>query len=234
MADYRQHWESTYQEAYASGKGHWRAEHATPRAFLAFMESAWAPRQGARILEAGCSDGLNAVHLARRGYEVTGVDVSETAIARARETAADAGVGVAFVCLDLARDAVPGGGCYDLWIDIKTLHCLWRDEDRQRYLAGVATALGPSGVLFLNCGLALADVRAHFPLVFAALDAETRGQADVLDRELPPEQWMGIRCETLEWYCDELKQAGLTICASRREASIEAGWGAVVVAKREH
>ena len=140
---------------------------------------------------------------------------------------------VEFLCLDLVHDSLSGRGDYDLWVDIKTLHCLWRDEDRKQYLANVASSLRKNGILFLNCGLALIDVRGHFPSVFEALDAETRAQADMLDRELPQEEWTGIRCETLEWYCDEVKQAGLTICKAEREASIEAGWGAVVVAQRE-
>ncbi|MBI3724004.1 class I SAM-dependent methyltransferase [bacterium] len=42
------------------------------------------PRPGARVLEAGCGRGILALALARRGYEVTGVDPSPEALAFAR------------------------------------------------------------------------------------------------------------------------------------------------------
>ncbi len=232
MRDYKAHWERTYRQAYAEGREHWRPGLATPKAFRDFIESRWAPSEGARVLEAGCSDGLNAIGLARQGYSVTGVDVSPTAIARAREVARDLGVTVEFLCLDLVCDSLPGDRAYDLWIDIKTLHCLWQDEDRRRYLANAAACLRRDGVLFLNCGLALRDVREHYPCVFAKLDEETRGGAELLDRDLPPHLRSGIRCETLDWYCTEITQAGMTICEATREASIEGGWGAIIVAKK--
>lgn len=237
VTNYRKHWDDTYREAYADGRRHWRAELAIPRAFEEFMRSRWAPPVGARILEAGCGDGLNVIHLTRMGYSVTGVDVSEAAIARAREAAAEADVEAEFLCLDIVCDKLPRHDGYDLWVDIKTLHCLWEDADRQRYLAAAASALREHGILFLNCALALADVRCHFPAVFEALDPQTRAQADTLDRDLPIEARAGIRCETLDWYCQELKQAGFSICEARREATIERGWGIIVIAQhgtRQH
>ena len=230
--DYKQKWENTYGQVYAKGRRHWRPELATPRAFARFMQSKWAPPAGARILEAGCGDGLNAIRLAQDGYDVTGVDISEAAISRAREVAAENGVDVQFLCLDLAHDELPSSCGYDLWIDIKTLHCLWEDEDRQSYLISVRTALRERGILFLNGGLALADVREHFPAVFEALEPAIQAQAHTLDRELPKDKREGIRCETLDWYCQELTQAGLKVREARREASIETGWGAIVIAQQ--
>lgn len=45
-----------------------------------------------RALDLGCGEGGDAIHLARRGWEVVAVDVSPTALARAAAAAADAGV----------------------------------------------------------------------------------------------------------------------------------------------
>ncbi|HUT58321.1 MAG TPA: class I SAM-dependent methyltransferase [Phycisphaerae bacterium] len=231
-ADYRATWQAEYRKAYAAGKAHWRPELATPKAFAEFMQSEWAPPAPARILEAGCGDGLNAIYLARLGHRVTGVDISEDAIARARKAAAEQGVEVEFLCLDLVKQRPPGRGAYDLWVDIKTLHVLWRDADRRSYLETAGAALRPRGVFFLNCGLALRDVREHFPEVFSRLDADVQAGADVLDRDLPKAERRGIRCETLEAYCRELEQSGFAILHARREASVETGWGAVVVAQK--
>ncbi len=229
VTDYRRHWDEVHRRAYAEGRRHWRPEHATPDAFLEFLGSSEAPPKGARILEAGCSDGLNAVYLARLGYRVTGVDASPAAIRRAREIAGEQGADVCFLCCDIVREALPGRGMYDLWVDIKTLHCLWDDDDRYRYLRAAASSLREDGYLFLNCGLALSDVRDHFPSLFASLDEETRMQADSPDRDLPREDRRGIRCETLDGYARELVDAGFRIVSARREASAQGGWGVVIV-----
>ena len=55
---------------------------------------ALALRPGARVLDVGCGSGQWAVALARRGGEVTGVDLSPKMIARAERHAAEAGVTV--------------------------------------------------------------------------------------------------------------------------------------------
>ena len=232
VSDYREYWQSIYRSAYAEGREHWRPELATPPAFAEFMGSDLAPPPGSRVLEAGCGDGLNAIHLAAVGYVVTGVDISAEAIARALEVAAKANVEVEFLCMDLVRDDCWLQGKYNLWVDIKTLHCLWEDEDRRKYLAGAADALSENGILFLNCALALADVQEYFPEVFAALEPAAQAQADILDRYLAEGERTGIRCETLDWYCCELEEAGFSICEARREASIESGWGAIIIARK--
>jgi cyclopropane fatty-acyl-phospholipid synthase-like methyltransferase len=58
--------------------------------------------QPARALELGCGTGVNACYLAEQGFSITAVDLSPTAIERARKRAAKQGVQVDFVCADLA------------------------------------------------------------------------------------------------------------------------------------
>jgi 2-polyprenyl-3-methyl-5-hydroxy-6-metoxy-1,4-benzoquinol methylase len=57
---------------------------------------------GARILDVGCGTGRHAVELARRGFRVTGLDLSEGMLAQARAKAQEAGVQVEFVQADAA------------------------------------------------------------------------------------------------------------------------------------
>ncbi|MCC7205484.1 MAG: methyltransferase domain-containing protein [Phycisphaeraceae bacterium] len=141
---YQQEWDQIYRQAYAQGRRHWRPEMATPPVFAEFLTSHDAPPAGSRILEAGCGDGLNAIHLAQRGYVVTGVDVSQAAIDRAREVATEHRCHVDFLCLDLVRDELPPPRDYDLWVDIKTLHVLWEDADRAAYLRRAVESLPPA------------------------------------------------------------------------------------------
>jgi SAM-dependent methyltransferase len=67
-----------------------------------------------KILDIGCGTGRHAIELAKRGYAVTGVDLSESQLARAREKAQEAGVSVNFQKHD-AR-SLPFRGEFDLAI----------------------------------------------------------------------------------------------------------------------
>ena len=53
------------------------------------------------ILDIGCGTGRHAIELARRGYTVTGIDLSESQLHRAREKADANGVKVNFLKMDL-------------------------------------------------------------------------------------------------------------------------------------
>jgi SAM-dependent methyltransferase len=55
---------------------------------------------GGRALDVGCGEGADAIWLARRGWTVTAIDVSDVAVSRAREAAGLAGAAVEWVCGD--------------------------------------------------------------------------------------------------------------------------------------
>lgn len=66
-----------------------------------------------RALDVGCGEGADAVWLARRGWQVTALDVSRVALERAQRHARDAGVNVAWVHAGLVEAGLPVGG-FDL------------------------------------------------------------------------------------------------------------------------
>ena len=74
----------------------------------------WYGRKGGRILDIGCSGGLHALELAKRGYSVTGMDKETSAIVLARRRTAKAGVMADFFVADLEKDDLPGLGRFDL------------------------------------------------------------------------------------------------------------------------
>ena len=53
------------------------------------------------ILDGGCGTGGHAIPLAKRGYEVTGVDTSEVMINIAKEKASESGINISFNIMDL-------------------------------------------------------------------------------------------------------------------------------------
>jgi cyclopropane fatty-acyl-phospholipid synthase-like methyltransferase len=61
-----------------------------------FVESELALRPGARLLDMGCGFGRHSLELARRGYDVVGVDPSGAMIKAALQTAEEATISVEF------------------------------------------------------------------------------------------------------------------------------------------
>ncbi|MHB1582833.1 MAG: class I SAM-dependent methyltransferase [Acidimicrobiales bacterium] len=64
-------------------------------------------------LDVGCGEGADAVWLARGGWTVTAVDISEVALSRARAAAARAGVDVEWLRADALQASLPAGS-FDL------------------------------------------------------------------------------------------------------------------------
>ena len=75
-----------------------------------------APPAGGRILDAPCGFGRHSLALARRGFDVTGVDLSETELQRAKERAAEVGLPLQLVRQDM-RD-MEFSGEFDLALNL--------------------------------------------------------------------------------------------------------------------
>ena len=60
-----------------------------------------------RALDVGCGEGADAIWLARCGWTVTAIDISDVALRRAREAAELAGAEVRWVCADALQTAFP-------------------------------------------------------------------------------------------------------------------------------
>jgi len=67
-----------------------------------FLEEELGLQPGDRILDLGCGAGGHSIEVARRGYDVTGVDISSFMLEEARKRASEAGVEVTFLQLNLA------------------------------------------------------------------------------------------------------------------------------------
>jgi SAM-dependent methyltransferase len=66
-----------------------------------------------RALDVGCGEGADAIWLARNGWTVTAIDISDVAVGRARAAAELAGTAVEWICGDALETAFPSGS-FDL------------------------------------------------------------------------------------------------------------------------
>jgi len=107
------------------------------------------PKEGAKILDLCCGYGRHAIPLATRGYEVTGVDLSETMLAKAKRDAQVSGVHVGWMQAD-ARD-LPFAATFDLALNLFTAFGYFeREGDNLRVLREVARVLKPGGRFLLD------------------------------------------------------------------------------------
>ncbi len=105
--------------------------------------------QPGRAIDLGCGTGANAIFLAQHGFEVIGVDFSQVAIEKARQSAKAAGVQIDFVVDDLT-DLQHVSGTFDFLLDYGVLDDLSLRQ-REAYL-GNLLPLTRSGSCYLLWG----------------------------------------------------------------------------------
>jgi 2-polyprenyl-3-methyl-5-hydroxy-6-metoxy-1,4-benzoquinol methylase len=98
---------------------------------------------GGRILDLGCGFGKNAQFLASCGCDVWGVDISLTAVSRARSVAQGCR---GFVVASASQLPWPSR-TFDAVIDVGCLHCMPADE-RRVAVGEIARVLRPGGCLY--------------------------------------------------------------------------------------
>jgi SAM-dependent methyltransferase len=135
-------------------EGQWEPYRRVADARAEWLELTFGLDASRPVLSCACGEGGIELALARRGFQVTGIDKCPAFIHFAREQAAKEGLVATFLVADLRVSApsggmpLPGGNgtvcCFD------TLGLL-ATEDEEALLGRMARALGPSGVLLADC-----------------------------------------------------------------------------------
>lgn len=155
-----QPWDASYRD----GPAPWQIGAPQPAVVRLAAEGAFA---GA-VLDAGCGTGDNALHIAALGLPVLGIDVAETAVSMARESAAACGIAAEFAVADaLQLDRL--ARTFDTVLDCALFHALDATE-RLEYVAGLASVTKPGAHLYV--------------LAFSDADPGTAGPHPVSRREL--------------------------------------------------
>jgi len=116
------------------------------------VEECAAPDPDAQILDVGCGRGRHTLELARRGYDATGIDLSEESVEEARRQAATEGLDASFAVQDMREPYCDG--CMHGVVNLFTTFGYFDDDaESQRAIQAMASALRPGGWIvqdFLN------------------------------------------------------------------------------------
>lgn len=105
--------------------------------------------RGPAVVDVGCGTGDVALYLAERGFRVTGLDLSPTAVRRATAAARARDLDAVFLVHD-ALKLCSLQQRFDTVIDLCLLH-QFEGRRLQRYMAGLYSLCAPGGRLVLEC-----------------------------------------------------------------------------------
>jgi len=128
-----------WDRRYADRELVWTSE---PNRFLVAEVATLPP---GRALDIACGEGRNAVWLAERGWQVTGVDFSEVGLEKARELAKSRDVQARWVAADLL-DYTPQPRAFDL---VLAFYLQVPATQRRSIVRTVAEAVAPGGLFLL-------------------------------------------------------------------------------------
>jgi SAM-dependent methyltransferase len=134
-------------------------------------------------LDVGCGEGADAIWLAERGWQVTGVDVSSVALDRAKEHSTE----VKWLHLDMTEEPAPG--TYDL-VTASYLHLKPR-ADMLLIHKRIAEAVAPGGTLLI-AGHDPKEIHRHE----LDISEDTFFDAETLMGLFPKDNWIVEVAET--------------------------------------
>src|SRR5579863_2886020 len=87
-----------FRESYRTGRHGWPTAEPTPEVGRLVLRL--GPGRGRAALDLGCGEGRHSVLLARRGFEVTGLDLEPRALGLARRRLRQEGLDATFIAGD--------------------------------------------------------------------------------------------------------------------------------------
>ena len=160
-----------------------------------------------RILEVGCGTGTNALWLAKRGFDVIGLDLSPNAIARARSKL-ERGLSCRFEVLDFLNDEVPDRP-FDAVFDRGCFHVFEEASEQLRFASRVRDVLAEEGRWISLIGSTEGAPRDTGP--------PRRTIREITAAIEPVLQIVEIRRTLFDKSDDEAAEAWLCIARTRRE-----------------
>ncbi|MGI9548034.1 MAG: class I SAM-dependent methyltransferase [Flavobacteriaceae bacterium] len=143
--DRKKHWEKIYETKELEERSWFQA---TPKASLDIFLQFDIPTH-ARIIDVGGGDSLLVDHLLNMGYkDITVLDISETAILKAKTRLGEKASRVKWIVADAATFKPTEN--YDFWHDRATFHFLTTENEISRYLETAYHHINPKGILLIG------------------------------------------------------------------------------------
>jgi len=131
-----------------------------------------------RILDIGCGTGRHAIELAKRGYQVVGVDLSESQLNRAKQKAKAAGVNIDFIQKDARELNFENEFELVIMICEGAFSLMETDEMNFAILQGATRALKSNGKFIFT------TLNALFPLYHSVKDFLNLNSGETVTNEL--------------------------------------------------
>lgn len=145
MSTRQEHWEHIYQTKPLEEVSWYQPN---PETSLDFLEQ-FHILPDAKIIDIGGGDSFLVDHLLERGYQdITVLDISGTAIDRAKQRLGDKARNVKWIVADSVAFSPPEK--YDFWHDRAAFHFLTGERDISAYLETARQSLNPEGILIIG------------------------------------------------------------------------------------
>lgn len=145
MESKKNHWENIYQNKNLTEVSWYQP---MPTTSLAFFQNLNVPKN-AKIIDVGGGDSLLIDNLLALGFtDLTVLDISDTAIAKAQKRLGDQAKNVKWIVANVA-DFMPAEK-YDFWHDRATFHFLTSQPEVEKYINLINKNIVPDGKLVIG------------------------------------------------------------------------------------
>lgn len=140
MEKKKSHWEDVYQKKDLEEVSWYQPKAETSMDYIRSFEL----KKDAKIIDIGGGDSFLAENLLSEGYtDITVLDISETALDRARSRLGKKAEKITWIVAD-ASDFAPSKK-FELWHDRATFHFLTREEEVEKYLKTLKNSIQRGG-----------------------------------------------------------------------------------------
>ena len=204
MENRKQHWDQIYEDK-AIIEESWYEP--MPEISLKSIDDCELDK-GAAIIDVGGGDSFLAEFLVAKGHtDISVLDISETALERAKKRLAEKADGIQWLVQDIL-DFIPEKQ-YDLWHDRAAFHFLGDDEQVERYLQVLKRAVKPGGFVVLG------TFSDKGPEKCSGLKVKRYSVAEM--QKLFSEGFINLSCKNVDHKTPSGKIQNFTFCSFRKE-----------------
>ncbi|OCL26202.1 hypothetical protein U472_09320 [Orenia metallireducens] len=165
--DKKQWWTEAYEQMQELGYDYHYIDFASAEKEIEFIERTLDLSKGNRVLDLGCGNGRHSILLAERGYQVIGIDYSNSLLEMAKVEAGNRGLNLELRQQDMLT--LDENSLYDGVIILDGSFGIFTDSENEEVLKRVSKALKPGGKLLLQ------SYNPYYMALNQGRDAEVEG-----------------------------------------------------------